>query len=57
MKLASLTRDRLWVERARSCSQARVEGHGTITSNPMLGKEIEWFISARGTDAENLWRG
>jgi len=57
LKLASLVRDRLWVERARSCSEALVEGHGTITSNPMLGKEIEWFISARGTDAENLWRG
>jgi ATP-dependent DNA helicase RecG len=57
LKLASLTRDRLWVERARSCSEALVEGHGTITSNPMLGKEIDWFISARGPDAQNLWRG
>jgi ATP-dependent DNA helicase RecG len=57
LKLASLIRDRLWVERARSCSEALVEGHETITLSPMLGKEIEWFISARGPDAENLWRG
>ncbi len=57
LKLASLARDREWVERARRVAESLVGDGGDLSTHPAVGDEIEWFISTRDDDAEFLLRG
>ena len=57
LKLASLARDREWVERARRVAESLVDEGGDLSAHPDVADEIEWFISTRDDDAEFLLRG
>ena len=57
LKLASLARDRIWVERARDLAAELVDEQGSIDQNVFLEDEVRWFIERRGDEAENLSRG
>jgi len=57
LKLASLARDRIWVERARALAAELVDGQGSIDQNMPLEDEVRWFVERRDDEAENLSRG
>ena len=57
LKLASLARDRIWVERARDLAAELVDEQGSIDQNVFLEDEVRWFIERRDDEAENLSRG
>ena len=57
LKLASLARDRQWVERARRVAESLVGAGGDLGDHPAIADEVEWFIGRRDDDAEFLWRG
>ena len=57
LKLASLARDRVWVERARDLAAELVDGKGSLEQHLLFEDEIRWFVERRDDDAENLLRG
>lgn len=57
LKLASLARDRVWVERARDLAATLVNENGSLEQHEALEDEVRWFIERRDDDAENLLRG
>ena len=57
LKLASLARDRVWVERARDLAAMLVNENGSLEQHGDLEDEVRWFIERRDDDAENLLRG
>ena len=57
LKLASLARDRVWVERARNLAATLVNENGSLEQHEALEDEVRWFIERRDDDAENLLRG
>ena len=57
LKLASLARDRVWVERARDLAAMLVNENGLLEQHEALEDEVGWFIERRDDDAENLLRG
>ena len=57
LKLASLARDRVWVERARDLAAELVDGRGSLGQHLLFEDEIRWFVERRDDDAENLLRG
>jgi ATP-dependent DNA helicase RecG len=57
LKLASLARDRVWVERARDLAAMLVNENGSLEQHGDLQDEVRWFIERRDDDAENLLRG
>ena len=56
LKLASLARDRIWVERAREIAAQLVDEKGRLGRYPLLDDEVQWFIDRRDDEAENLLR-
>ncbi|MCB0970908.1 MAG: ATP-dependent DNA helicase RecG, partial [Acidimicrobiales bacterium] len=44
LKLASLRRDREWVERSRTAAFAIVDGDGDLSAHPALAEEISLFL-------------
>ena len=56
LKLASLARDRIWVERAREIAAQLVDEKGRLGRYPLLDGEVQWFIDRRDDEAENLLR-
>ena len=44
LKLASLRRDREWVERARDVAFELIDADPALTDHPMLAEEIELFL-------------
>lgn len=57
LKLASLARDRIWVERARDLAAELVDERGSLDNYGPLEDEVLWFVERRDDDAENLLRG
>lgn len=57
LKLASLARDRVWVERARDLAATLVNENGSLEQHETLEDEVRWFVERRDDDAENLLRG
>ena len=57
LKLASLARDRVWVERARDLAALLVNESGSLEQYQALEDEVRWFVERRDDDAENLSRG
>jgi|TARA_Y100000590_G_scaffold203899_1_gene231313 ATP-dependent DNA helicase RecG len=57
LKLASLARDRIWVERARDLAAELVDEQGSLDKYGALEDEVLWFVERRDDDAENLLRG
>ena len=57
LKLASLARDRIWVERARDLATQLVDVQGSLDEHGFLEDEVRWFVERRDDDAENLSRG
>ena len=57
LKLASLARDRVWVERARDLAATLVNENGSLGQHKTLEDEVRWFVERRDDDAENLLRG
>ena len=57
LKLASLARDRVWVERARDLAATLVNENGSLEQHEALEDEVRWLIERRDDDAENLLRG
>lgn len=57
LKLASLARDRVWVERARDLAATLVNENGSLEQHKTLEDEVRWFVERRDDDAENLLRG
>lgn len=57
LKLASLARDRVWVERARDLAAGLVNENGSLEQHEALQDEVRWFVERRDDDAENLLRG
>lgn len=57
LKLASLARDRVWVERARDLAATLVNENGSLEQHEALEDEVRWFVERRDDDAENLLRG
>lgn len=57
LKLASLARDRIWVERARELAEELVDSRGSLERHHLYEDEILWFVERRDDDAENLLRG
>ena len=57
LKLASLARDRVWVERARDLATMLVNESGSLEQHEALEDEVRWFVERRDDDAENLLRG
>jgi len=57
LKLASLARDRVWVERARDLAALLVNESGSLEQHEALEDEVRWFVERRDDDAENLLRG
>ena len=55
--LASLARDRVWVDRARDLAATLVNENGSIEQHETLEDEVRWFVERRDDDAENLLRG
>lgn len=50
LQLASLRRDRIWVERAREAAFELVDADGGLDTHPALQAEIEVFLGAADTD-------
>jgi ATP-dependent DNA helicase RecG len=57
LKLASLARDRQWVERARRVAEELVGAGGDLSAHPAVADEVEWFVARRDDEAEFLLRG
>ena len=57
LKLASLARDRVWVERARDLAALLLNESGSLEQYQALEDEVRWFVERRDDDAENLSRG
>ncbi len=57
LKLASLARDRIWVERARDLAEELVDDQGSLEDHHLYEDEVLWFVERRDDDAENLLRG
>ncbi|MDG2113407.1 MAG: ATP-dependent DNA helicase RecG [Actinomycetota bacterium] len=57
LKLASLARDRQWVERARRVAESLLGEGGDLSAHPDVEDEIDWFIARRDDEAEFLLRG
>ena len=57
LKLASLARDRIWVERARDLAEELVDDQGSLEGHHLYEDEVLWFVERRDDDAENLLRG
>jgi ATP-dependent DNA helicase RecG len=57
LKLASLARDRVWVERARDLAEELVDERGSLERHSLFEDEVLWFVERRDDDAENLLRG
>jgi ATP-dependent DNA helicase RecG len=55
LKLASLARDRRWVERAREAAVELVDGGDFAARHPLLAQEVELFLPDE--DAEFLMKG
>ena len=56
LKLASLARDRQWVERARRVAESLVGPGGDLSAHPLIEDEVVWFVAKRDDDAEFLLR-
>ncbi len=56
LKLASLARDRIWVERARDLAEELVDDRGSLEGHQLYEDEVLWFVERRDDDAENLLR-
>lgn len=56
LKLASLARDRQWVERAREVAETLV-GTGGVLASDELAAEVAWFVGRRDDDTDFLLRG
>ena len=56
LKLASLARDRVWVERARDLAEELVDDRGSLEGHRLYEDEVIWFVERRDDDAENLLR-
>ncbi|MBA3955135.1 MAG: DNA helicase RecG, partial [Acidimicrobiia bacterium] len=52
LRLASLRRDRDWVERARETAFELVDGEGGLGAHPLLVEEVELLLGPDGDDAE-----
>lgn len=57
LKLASLARDRHWVERARRVAESLVGPGGDISAHPALADEISWFTQRQDEGTDYLLRG
>ena len=57
LKLASLARDRQWVERARRVAQRLVGPGGDLSAHEALRDEVAWFAQRYDEGADYLLRG
>ena len=51
LRLASLRRDRVWVERARELAFELVDGEGGLAAHALLVEEVELLVGAEGDGA------
>ena len=56
LRLASLRRDREWVERAREVAFEIVDAEGDFADYELLAEELAWFVESRGENAEFLFK-
>ena len=50
LKLASLHRDRVWIERARAAAERILDGDPDLTNCAELAEEVDWFFGDTETD-------
>jgi ATP-dependent DNA helicase RecG len=50
LKLASLRRDREWVERAREVAIEIIDADPTLDDHPLLAEEVDVFLAGDDTD-------
>ena len=50
LRLASLRRDREWVERAREAAFSIIDGDGGLAAHPVLAEEVRLFLGEDDTD-------
>ena len=50
LKLASLRRDRVWIERARTAAERILDGDPDLTDCADLAAEVDWFFGDTETD-------
>ena len=50
LRLASLRRDREWVERARDAAFSIIDGDGGLAAHPVLAEEVRLFLGEDDTD-------